>query len=89
MTAPSMAQPAQPVVRECERPTSHLCRALALLDIWRRRLRDRQALALMDDRSLRDLGLTRCDAFYEMSLELSQSPSRPLPACRRCLLPLG
>jgi uncharacterized protein YjiS (DUF1127 family) len=76
-----MAQPAQPVVRRCERPTSHLRRALALLDIWRRRLRDRQALALMDDRSLRDLGLTRYDAFYEMSLELSQSPSRPLPAC--------
>jgi uncharacterized protein YjiS (DUF1127 family) len=28
-------------------------------------LRDREALALMDDRSLRDLGLTRYDACYE------------------------
>jgi uncharacterized protein YjiS (DUF1127 family) len=60
-----MALPAQPAVQECERPTSHLRRTLALLDIWRRRLRDRRALALMDDRSLRDLGLTRYDAFYE------------------------
>jgi len=65
MTAPSMALPAQPAVRECERPASYLRRALALFDIWRQRLRDRRALALMDERSLRDLGLTRHDAFYE------------------------
>jgi uncharacterized protein YjiS (DUF1127 family) len=65
MTAPSMALPAQPVVRECKRPASHLRRALALFDIWRRRFRDRRALALMDERSLRDLGLTRYDALYE------------------------
>jgi uncharacterized protein YjiS (DUF1127 family) len=65
MTAPSTALPAQPAVRECKRPVSHLRRALALLDIWRQRLRDRRALALMDERSLRDLGLTRYDALYE------------------------
>jgi uncharacterized protein YjiS (DUF1127 family) len=58
--------PAQPAVRECGRAPSHLRWALALLDIWRRRLRDRRALALMDDRSLRDLGLTRYDALYEV-----------------------
>jgi uncharacterized protein YjiS (DUF1127 family) len=65
MTVPSMALPAKPAVRECERPASHLSRALALFDIWRRRFRDREALALMDERSLRDLGLTRYDALYE------------------------
>jgi uncharacterized protein YjiS (DUF1127 family) len=65
MTAPSMALPARPAVRERRRPASHLRRALALFDIWRRRFRDRQALALMDERSLRDLGVTRYDALYE------------------------
>jgi uncharacterized protein YjiS (DUF1127 family) len=65
MTAPSMALSAQPAVRECKRPVSYLRRALALFDIWRQRIRDRQALALMDERSLRDVGLTRYDALYE------------------------
>jgi len=65
MTPRSMALPAQTAVRKCERPTSYLRRALAQLDIWRQRLRDRRALTLMDDRSLRDLGLTRYDALYE------------------------
>jgi uncharacterized protein YjiS (DUF1127 family) len=32
---------------------------------WRRRLRDRRALAVMSDRSLRDIGLTRYDADWE------------------------
>jgi uncharacterized protein YjiS (DUF1127 family) len=32
---------------------------------WRRRLRDRRALAAMSDRSLRDIGLTRYDASCE------------------------
>ena len=67
MTAPSMALPAQPAVRECkQQPASHLRQALALFDIWRQRLRDRRALALMDERSLRDLGLTRFEGFYEV-----------------------
>jgi uncharacterized protein YjiS (DUF1127 family) len=65
MTPRSMALPAQAAVRKCERPTSYLRRALAQFDIWRQRLRDRRALTLMDDRSLRDLGLTRYDALYE------------------------
>ncbi|MBO0718280.1 MAG: DUF1127 domain-containing protein [Rhizobiales bacterium] len=34
---------------------------------WRRRLRDRRALAAMSDRSLRDIGLTRYDAACEAS----------------------
>ena len=65
MTAPTMALPAQPAVRECKQSASHLRRALALFDIWRQRLRDRRELALMDERSLHDIGLTRCDALHE------------------------
>jgi uncharacterized protein YjiS (DUF1127 family) len=65
MTLPSMALPARTAVRKCERPASHLRRALAVFHIWRQRLRDRRALMLMDERSLRDLGLTRYDALYE------------------------
>jgi uncharacterized protein YjiS (DUF1127 family) len=42
-----------------------LRRVLALLDIWRQRTRDRWELARMDERSLRDLGLTPYDAVYE------------------------
>jgi uncharacterized protein YjiS (DUF1127 family) len=34
---------------------------------WRRRSRDRRALAAMSDRSLRDIGLTRYDAACEAS----------------------
>jgi uncharacterized protein YjiS (DUF1127 family) len=34
---------------------------------WRRRSRDRRALAAMSDRSLRDIGLTRYDADWEAS----------------------
>jgi uncharacterized protein YjiS (DUF1127 family) len=32
---------------------------------WRRRSRDRRALAAMSDRSLRDIGITRYDATFE------------------------
>jgi uncharacterized protein YjiS (DUF1127 family) len=65
MTVPSMALPDQTAVRKCERRASRLRQALALFDIWRQRLRDRRALTLMDERSLRDLGLTRYDALHE------------------------
>ena len=41
-------------------------RLIALIGTWRRRLRDRRELALMSDRSLRDLGLTRSDALHEI-----------------------
>ena len=43
-------------------------RLIALIGTWRRRLRDRRELASMsDDRAfLRDLGLTRSEALYEI-----------------------
>ena len=42
-----------------------LARAAAVVGEWRRRSRERSALAAMSDRSLRDIGITRYDAAYE------------------------
>lgn len=39
-------------------------RILARLGEWRRRARDRAELASLDDRMLRDVGLTRADAEF-------------------------
>ena len=36
----------------------------ALLSEWRRRLRDREQLARLDDRALLDIGLSRADAEF-------------------------
>ena len=38
---------------------------LAMIDLWRRRSCERQMLLIVDERSLRDAGLTRYDALYE------------------------
>lgn len=43
---------------------SHLGRALATLRAWRRRSRERAELAALDERMLRDIGITRADAQY-------------------------
>jgi uncharacterized protein YjiS (DUF1127 family) len=51
--------------RPVRRRTAPTRRMHALFRIWRRRLRERRALAAMDDRGLRDIGLTRYDAYYE------------------------
>jgi uncharacterized protein YjiS (DUF1127 family) len=59
---PATALPARPAGRECERPVSYLRRMRGLFDIWRQRWRGRRALEMMDERSLRDIGLTRDDA---------------------------
>lgn len=45
-------------------------RLAALLDLirtWRRRAYERQELMTMSDISLRDIGITRCDAMNEAS----------------------
>jgi uncharacterized protein YjiS (DUF1127 family) len=39
---------------------------IVLLGEWRRRLRDRNALAAMSDQSLRDIGVTRYDIEIEV-----------------------
>ena len=45
-------------------PTDVAGRVLATLREWRRRARDRAELASLDDRMLRDIGLTRSDAEF-------------------------
>ena len=45
---------------------SHVRQLIALVRTWRQRLRDRRELALMGERSLRELGLTRYDALQEI-----------------------
>jgi uncharacterized protein YjiS (DUF1127 family) len=61
-----------------EYSVSFLHRFIVLLKIWRQRLRDRRELAAMDDRSLRDIGLTR----YDVELELRKPFWRGLFNCR-------
>ena len=39
--------------------------SLRLIALWRERARQRQALASLDERLLRDIGLTPYDAAYE------------------------
>jgi uncharacterized protein YjiS (DUF1127 family) len=50
--------------RVCDRDDRGL---LALLRTWRRRAYERQELMTMSDMSLRDIGITRCDAMNEAS----------------------
>lgn len=64
----------QPLVRkhkekhDCDRTGDHVwARMASEIREWRRRSRDRRALAAMSDRSLRDIGLTRYDADWEAS----------------------
>jgi len=52
--------------RDSRPSRSYVHRLIALLGTWRRRLRDRRELALLCERSLRDLGLTRYDAQHEI-----------------------
>jgi uncharacterized protein YjiS (DUF1127 family) len=40
---------------------------IALVKVWWRRMQDRRTLATMNDQTLRDIGITRYDAFYEAS----------------------
>ncbi len=45
----------------------HLSRLRTLLRLWRQRRRGRAALASFDDRMLRDIGITRMEAHYEIN----------------------
>jgi uncharacterized protein YjiS (DUF1127 family) len=38
---------------------------IALVKMWWRRMQDRRTLATMNDQSLRDIGITRYDAWHE------------------------
>jgi uncharacterized protein YjiS (DUF1127 family) len=48
------------------RPASLLARLRRLLRLWRRRIRDREALARLDERELRDIGMTRAALYDEL-----------------------
>jgi uncharacterized protein YjiS (DUF1127 family) len=39
-------------------------RGLATLKLWARRIRERRELARLDDRMLKDIGITRADAMF-------------------------
>jgi uncharacterized protein YjiS (DUF1127 family) len=64
--------------RDSNTRMSLLHRFIVLLQIYRRCLRDRRELAAMDDRLLRDIGLTR----YDVELELRKPFWRGLFDCR-------
>jgi uncharacterized protein YjiS (DUF1127 family) len=53
--------------RAWRRTHAALRHAVAVLREWRRRSRDRAALASFDDRMLRDIGVTRVDALFEIN----------------------
>jgi uncharacterized protein YjiS (DUF1127 family) len=44
-----------------------LDRSVATLRAWRQRSRERAELARLDDRMLRDIGVTRCDVWREIN----------------------
>jgi len=70
MLAASILRPLVGKHKESERTSvlhQVLARVAAKVGEWRRRSRDRSALAAMSDRSLRDIGITRYDAAYEAS----------------------
>jgi uncharacterized protein YjiS (DUF1127 family) len=48
-------------------------RGWAAVNAWRARLRERNALAGLDERMLKDIGLSRADAIYETSKYFWQS----------------
>jgi uncharacterized protein YjiS (DUF1127 family) len=45
--------------------TSTIRRGMFLIGLWWRRSSDRQMLMMMNDRELRDIGITRYDVLYE------------------------
>ena len=47
--------------------------AVQLLQLWRERARQRRQLQCLNDRMLRDIGLTRADVFAEASKPFWQS----------------
>ena len=54
----------EPLGRIRHVPRSAGSRAVATVREWRRRVRERAELAELDDRMLKDIGLTRADAEF-------------------------
>ena len=55
----------QPVRSAGEHPTAPIPAGLRLIAEWIERVRERQALATLDERMLRDIGVTRAEAVRE------------------------
>jgi uncharacterized protein YjiS (DUF1127 family) len=49
---------------EAKRPVAT---ALRVLSVWIERARQRRRLAVLSDQSLKDIGVSRCDALHEAS----------------------
>ncbi len=57
--------PSPRLPRRAARPRAgRIARAIATLREWHRRSRGRDELAVLDDRMLRDIGITRADADF-------------------------
>jgi len=68
MNSPALSPirvPLSPRAIPAIRPASALTRAVVALLDWNDRHRQRRMLLEMDERSLRDVGLTRTDAMHE------------------------
>ena len=57
-----IARPLQPGIAR-----TAAARIAAMSQLWRKRRRDRCELAALDDRALRDIGLTRGDVEFEIN----------------------
>jgi uncharacterized protein YjiS (DUF1127 family) len=62
------AEPAGRVGRLRTGPARLVVRCVASVSAWRKRRRDRQLLASLDDRSLRDIGIDRAKVEDESSV---------------------
>jgi uncharacterized protein YjiS (DUF1127 family) len=62
MTVIPFETPRRRPQRRADRQIAH--RVLGTWREWRRRAHDRAELATLDDRMLKDIGLTRCDAEF-------------------------
>lgn len=67
-SADALAQP-----RGRRRAAGVIGRAIGTVRLWRARRRGRRELALLDDRSLRDIAMTRVDAIHESRKRFWQS----------------
>jgi uncharacterized protein YjiS (DUF1127 family) len=65
LSTPDSSQSARPVVRIMHALDSLLGAAMNTLFIWDRRHRDRLHLASLDERMLRDIGITGTDVAHE------------------------
>jgi uncharacterized protein YjiS (DUF1127 family) len=58
------------------RPQGLLARSAALLRLWRRRIREKQALASLTPRELADFGATTADVYRELATPFWRESSR-------------